>query len=81
MGGRIRADYASWKRYGAAVVDLGKRLGWNSRELWDYFWFFTLLCMYELRLPLEVAEDSAWRLLRGTIDKNAVANEQDGWVH
>src|SRR5688572_4897024 len=80
MGGRVRAkaerpDYASWKRGGRQVIDLAASLGFPPKETWDDFWFFTLCCAYELKLPLEIAEDSAWRLLRASYDKLAWANE------
>lgn len=81
MGGRIRAslDRETWHRWGAAVVEMSDRLGWDPRVLWRYFSEFALMCQYELRIAREVAEDSAWRLLRGCVDKLEVANETDGW--
>ncbi len=71
MSGQVKHsdDFEAWKRWGSAVIELSERLGWPRVDLWKWFGELSLMASFELRLPADAAEDSAWRLLCGLVEK------------
>lgn len=57
------------------VHEMADRLGWQRSALWDYFEEMALMCEYELKLGRPIAEESGYRLLRGTVDKTECGGE------
>lgn len=61
--------------YGAACLEFCDALGYPANEVWMHWSQMVLMRIYEQRLPLSAASESAWRDLKAMLDKRDAQTE------